>query len=180
MRPGLAAASLLLLATPSLATEGVLSAEEIARRLAGEADAAAGDVVGTAPRPVAADRSRYRHLPVAVTFASGRTDLGEEGRSALEGVLHELRPIIDGEVPVIVAAHTDASGSAAANRRVSQARAEAVRDYIALRLQQPPSRIEALGLGESELLPALPPEDPRQRRVELLLGPAEAPTGEVR
>jgi outer membrane protein OmpA-like peptidoglycan-associated protein len=63
-----------------------------------------------------------------VTFATGSADLTGDSRTVLDIVAESLKGNPD--VKVEVAGHTDITGSAATNRRLSQARAESVRDYL--------------------------------------------------
>ena len=63
--------------------------------------------------------------------------------------------------------HTDASGAADYNLRLSQRRAEAVVAYLVSR-GVAWQRLRAVGYGESRPLPAYGPADPRQRRVEIV------------
>ena len=63
--------------------------------------------------------------------------------------------------------HTDATGEAAYNRRLSQRRADAVVAYLVSR-GVVPYRLRAVGYGESRPLVFFPATDPRQRRVEIV------------
>lgn len=76
---------------------------------------------------------------------------------------------------VIVAAHTDNRGDPDTNRALSQARAEAVRDYL-VRQGVPPERLDAQGHGADRPIASNETSLGREanRRVELLL-PAPAP-----
>ena len=63
--------------------------------------------------------------------------------------------------------HTDSSGGAGYNLRLSQLRADAVVAYLVSR-GVPRDRLRAIGHGESRPLASLDPGDPRQRRVEIV------------
>lgn len=68
-----------------------------------------------------------------------------------------------------VVGHTDSDGSARANQQLSEARAQAVVDYLVANGGVDAGRLEAEGRGESELLvdPEVTPEDKqRNRRIE--------------
>ena len=63
--------------------------------------------------------------------------------------------------------HTDSSGGAGYNQRLSQLRADAVVTYLVSR-GVASDRLRAVGHGESRPLASLDPADPRQRRVEIV------------
>ena len=67
---------------------------------------------------------------------------------------------------VIIVGHTDAKGSEAYNLGLSERRAQSVRNYLVLQYKIDPSRLWPLGLGESQPLPGVAPEDGTNRRVE--------------
>jgi len=73
-----------------------------------------------------------------------------------------------------VVGHTDSDGSARVNEQLSQARAQAVVDYLVANAGVDSDRLEAEGRGESELLvdPEVTPQDKqRNRRIEWELLP---------
>ncbi len=67
---------------------------------------------------------------------------------------------------VIIVGHTDAKGTNTYNLALSERRAQSVRNYLVLRHKIDPSRLWPLGLGESQLLPGINPDDGANRRVE--------------
>jgi OOP family OmpA-OmpF porin len=67
---------------------------------------------------------------------------------------------------VVVEGHTDASGSAAYNDRLSFRRATAVKQYLVYRHNISPSSLVVEGKGENDPLPGTDPYDPRNRRVQ--------------
>jgi outer membrane protein OmpA-like peptidoglycan-associated protein len=73
-----------------------------------------------------------------------------------------------------IAGHTDATGSAEYNQRLSERRAEAVRNYLVFQYDLEPARIEAAGFGKTRLLVPSRPEDGINRRVQVInLGEAQ-------
>jgi outer membrane protein OmpA-like peptidoglycan-associated protein len=70
----------------------------------------------------------------------------------------------------LIEGHTDASGSAGANQKLSQERAEEVRLYL-VALGVHPSRLRAVGKGASELADPLNPLAGANRRVRVVTQP---------
>jgi OOP family OmpA-OmpF porin len=63
-----------------------------------------------------------------VNFATGKAEITPESREVLDRVAASL--VANPEIKVDVAGHTDNTGSRAMNVKLSQARADAVRDYL--------------------------------------------------
>jgi len=101
-----------------------------------------------------------------VTFATGRADLSDAARAILLTVAQSLaaRPGIQVEV----AGHTDNTGSRAGNLRLSQARADAVREFL-VRNGVPAEQLTARGYGPDQPVATNASAAGRQqnRRVEL-------------
>ncbi len=101
-----------------------------------------------------------------VNFRSGSAELVTGSLLVLEGVARSM--LAHPEAMIEIRGHTDATGSAEANRALSQQRALAVRDAL-IRFGVAPSRITAIGYGED--YPIAPNDTPegraRNRRVEL-------------
>jgi OmpA-OmpF porin, OOP family len=71
----------------------------------------------------------------------------------------------------LIAGHTSATGSAAHNQKLSEARARSVRAYLIEHFHIAPARIEAAGYGSSRPLADYPPAALQQRRVEIITLP---------
>ena len=65
-----------------------------------------------------------------------------------------------------ITGHTDTSGSAEYNLRLSQKRAVMVGTYLAETGRIDPTRIQSVAMGETQPLPDIKGHDPRNRRVE--------------
>ncbi|MCA3241643.1 MAG: OmpA family protein [Rubrivivax sp.] len=85
--------------------------------------------------------------------------LGDLVAAMISPELKDTRFVIEG--------HTDARGNAAANRRLSQERAEEVRQYLML-LGVHASRLKAVGKGSSEPANTKDPLAAENRRVRVV------------
>ncbi|UFN47567.1 OmpA family protein [Roseomonas sp. OT10] len=117
----------------------------------------------TAPAGVAA-------VSITVRFATGSStltpaaerELAPLGRALSSAELAPYRFRIEG--------HTDTVGTAEENQLLSERRAAAVREYLVRQFRVAPDRLEAVGLGESQLLVPTGDQVPeaRNRRVQVL------------
>ena len=74
----------------------------------------------------------------------------------------------------LILGHTDARGDRRYNLTLSQERAEAIRAALISPFGISPARIEAVGLGEEQLLNSQNPEAAENRRVQLInIGPVK-------
>ena len=72
----------------------------------------------------------------------------------------------------LIVGHTDGVGNRVSNLKLSQQRADAIREALIQPFGIDPSRIEAVGLGEEQLLRPENPEAAQNRRVQLInIGP---------
>lgn len=106
-------------------------------------------------------------LMVEISFEFDSAKLTPQARQKLNAVAASLSgPELSG-VQLTLEGHTDASGSADYNLRLSQRRANAVVAYLTLHGVSR-DRLRAAGYGEYRLLPEYAPTDDRQRRVEIV------------
>jgi OOP family OmpA-OmpF porin len=105
-----------------------------------------------------------------VTFRAGSSALTAASRPILDGVAQSL--VANGTIKVEVQGHTDNSGAAATNRRLSQARANSVRNYL-ISKGVDGARLTAVGYGPDQ--PKVPNTSAanraQNRRVELKMIP---------
>jgi outer membrane protein OmpA-like peptidoglycan-associated protein len=127
---------------------------------------AAGMRVDAAGCPILFTEARTPVVLRGVTFETGRSALKPDSYTILDIVAASL--IANPDIKIEIAGHTDATGSAATNTRLSQARADAVRAYLASK-GVAPQRMVAKGYGPSQpIAPNTTPDGRAQnRRVEL-------------
>jgi outer membrane protein OmpA-like peptidoglycan-associated protein len=101
-----------------------------------------------------------------VNFATGKAELTPESQAILDGVAESL--VANEEIKVQVGGHTDNTGSAAVNKRLSAARAETVRAYLESK-GVAADRLTARGYGPSKPVASNKTAEGRaqNRRVEL-------------
>ncbi len=108
-----------------------------------------------APAPAPAPTVQKITLDSKVLFDFDKAVLKPEGKAAIDSqVVGKLAQIQKLEV-VLVSGHTDPLGHREAyNQKLSERRAETVRDYLVSK-GVPKDKIEALGLGEKQLVPGV-------------------------
>jgi outer membrane protein OmpA-like peptidoglycan-associated protein len=74
---------------------------------------------------------------------------------------------------VTVEGHTDALGSDEINRKISQDRADAVRQYLLANMSVPASRFDSVGFGETKPIASNETDEGRtkNRRIDLVIRP---------
>ncbi|WP_018315211.1 OmpA family protein [Cupriavidus sp. UYPR2.512] len=104
-------------------------------------------------------------------FRSGSATLAPGSNRVMFGALEIIKA--HPEKRVLVAGHTDATGTPAANLRLSQARAASVRDWLADAAGLPPTHFAVQGYGDTRPKAANDTEAGRaaNRRVEITLVP---------
>jgi outer membrane protein OmpA-like peptidoglycan-associated protein len=105
-----------------------------------------------------------------VLFTSGKSDLLPMAREKLDEVAKVLKE--QNNPPLLIEGHTDSAGSASDNRKLGQARADAVRSHLVSR-GYPESKIRAVGIGaDRPIAPNSSPEGrANNRRVEIVVNP---------
>ena len=125
---------------------------------------------------VASDTVYVRREPLAlpslagVNFFSGSANLTPEAKEILDNAALTLRRLLqrDASVLIEIAGHTDDVGSDESNLRLSQARAENVKNYFIDKCI-PPEKMRTAGYGERNPIDVntTPEGRGRNRRVEL-------------
>ena len=103
-----------------------------------------------------------------IQFDTGSAQIRPESTPTLRDVARMLETHPD--LRLTIEGHTDATGAESGNRSLSQKRAEAVKQYLTAEYNVEPSRLTAVGKGESS--PVAPNDTPEgrqsNRRVELV------------
>jgi len=108
--------------------------------------------------------------PFIVFFDWDRADITPQAASILDNAATAYQQT--GQAQVVLAGHADRSGSTAYNDRLSQRRAEAVRQYLAGRgVPEGSTRTEAFGENRPLVETADGVREPQNRRVEITFGP---------
>lgn len=110
-----------------------------------------------------------RSVDLTVPFARDSAKLTAPAQEQLD----ELGAALAGDklkpFGVGVYGHTDASGKAAYNQKLSEERAVAVVQYLVRRFSLEPKRFRHAGYGEKRLLTGIDANSPRHRRVEIVV-----------
>jgi outer membrane protein OmpA-like peptidoglycan-associated protein len=127
---------------------------------------AAGTRVDAAGCPILFTEARTPVVLRGVTFASGKSALNPDSYTVLDIVAASL--VANPDIRIEIAGHTDNTGSPAVNTRLSQARADAVRAYLASK-GVGPDRMMAKGYGPTVPVATntTPAGRAQNRRVEL-------------
>jgi OmpA-OmpF porin, OOP family len=142
------------------------------RQLAAESlrDPSRADRMNRAPLTDQLDK--LAQLTIAIQFDFNSARIRPDSFRAVGLMADALyHPYLQGYRFLIVG-HTDAKGSREYNLKLSQQRADAIRDALINPFGISPTRIEAVGLGEEQLLKRSSPEAAENRRVQLInVGP---------
>lgn len=103
-----------------------------------------------APAPVAAPTSAVKRftLRADTLFAFDKYDLKPEGKQAIDQLIGELRDIDPKEGKILVVGYTDRIGSAAYNQKLSERRANTVRNYL-VEKGVPADKVASEGRGKA-------------------------------
>lgn len=102
-------------------------------------------------------------LPVQFGFDSAAIE--PAARRQLDALAQGIR-LLPPDRSVVIEGHTDALGGDDYNERLSQRRAQAVRQYLVAQHGISASRLQAVGRGEHAPLPGHEPGAPENRRVQ--------------
>jgi outer membrane protein OmpA-like peptidoglycan-associated protein len=118
--------------------------------------------------PLLADLDKLAQLTIAIQFDFDSARIRPDSFQAVGLMADALyHPYLQGYRFLIVG-DTDGKGSREYNLKLSQQRADAIREALVKPFGISPSRIEAVGLGEEQMLKPEAPEAAENRRVQLI------------
>jgi len=118
--------------------------------------------------PLSEQLDRLAQITIAVQFDFNSARIRPESYRSVGLMADTLyHPYLLG-YRVLVVGHTDGKGSREYNLKLSQQRADAIREALVNPFGIEPRRIEAIGLGEEQLLNRANPEAAENRRVQLI------------
>jgi len=117
------------------------------------------------PAPVAAPTTNLN-----IEFATGSATLTPQATSELDQLGKALTSAQLAAFNFKIVGHTDTVGDPATNQSLSDARARAVKSYLEAKYSIADTRLQATGVGETDLLVATPPQtpEPRNRLVQVI------------
>jgi outer membrane protein OmpA-like peptidoglycan-associated protein len=98
-------------------------------------------------------RDYVRSIDIAINFASGSWEIGEEEVPKLQALAEAILKLIEAnpDTVIMLEGHTDAVGSREDNASLSDRRAEAVAEIFTSEFQIPPENLVTQGYGEQHL-----------------------------
>ena len=118
--------------------------------------------------PLSEQLNKLAQFTVAIQFDFNSARIRPESYRTVGLIADALyHPYLQG-YRFLVVGHTDGKGSREYNLKLSQQRADAIRDALVNPFGINPGRIEAVGLGEEQLLNRANPEAAENRRVQLI------------
>ena len=107
---------------------------------------------------------------LTVNFAFGSAELTPEAMRTLDELGRALSSKDLASYKFRIEGHTDTVGTKEQNLTLSERRAAAVVDYVTRKYGVDPTRLQAIGVGEEQLLVPTPPQtpEPRNRRVQVI------------
>lgn len=176
MRTAVAMAAVALLAAGSLApntssAQGTPSTNQIVKSLTPTSTSGATRGIRVAPTGTGgAPAAETPAVSLTVQFATGSAELTPQATHVLDNLGKALNTPSLANYRFRIEGHTDTVGTREYNKVLSERRAEAVVDYLASNFHVDRSRVQAIGMGEDDLLVPTPDQtaEPRNRRVQVV------------
>jgi OmpA-OmpF porin, OOP family len=195
---GWSAATLILLAASAMPLRAQTAADDVVKQLSGLTAPANLDLAALRQEAVTrlkskADAQPLRRailvpdllkLPQAsfdIQFDEDSTIVRPPSYATMGRIADALYNPAMAKYTILIVDHTASGGRRDANLTLSQRRADAIRDILVSTFKVSAKRVQSLGLGEEQLLDALHPAAPANRRVqivtvgELAVEPKQAP-----
>jgi outer membrane protein OmpA-like peptidoglycan-associated protein len=120
-------------------------------------------------RPPLVDRlNNMAQITIAIAFEFNSAQISTDSFKAVGLMADALNSPYLQNARFVIVGNTDAVGNREYNLKLSQERADAIRDALINPFGINPGRLEAVGLGEEQLLDAAHPDAAENRRVQLI------------
>jgi outer membrane protein OmpA-like peptidoglycan-associated protein len=107
-------------------------------------------------------------VSLLITFETNSATLTARSRQSLDVVGQALASNKLAQFRFAIEGYADPRGSSTANQKLSQQRAESVRAYLVQNMHIDPSRLDAVGKGDRELMNKSIVDAPENRRVTIV------------
>ena len=118
--------------------------------------------------PVGTVAAKPASASLLITFETNSAELTERAKQSLDVVGQALSSNKLAEFRFALQGHADPRGNSESNLRLSQLRAESVRQYLVQNKHIKDGRLEAVGKGDTEVLNMANPAAPENRRVTIV------------
>jgi OmpA-OmpF porin, OOP family len=119
-------------------------------------------------RTTYAKPSKPASASLLITFETNSAALTTHAKQSLDVVAQALSSSKLADFRFVIQGHADPRGDSESNMRLSQLRAESVRQYLVQDKHVEDGRLEAVGKGDKELLNSSNPIAPENRRVTIV------------
>jgi outer membrane protein OmpA-like peptidoglycan-associated protein len=117
---------------------------------------------------LAASAAKQASASLLITFETNSAELTPRAKQSLDVVGEALNSNKLAEFRFAIEGHADPRGGSELNQRLSQLRAESVRQYLVQNKHVEDRRLEAVGKGDKELMNFANPIAPENRRVTII------------
>lgn len=130
----------------------------------------ASSAAPAAAMPLSSSDVAAPNANLAVDFETGSAELTPRAMATLDQLGKALTSPELAAYNFKIAGHTDTVGDPSINQSLSDQRAQAVKSYLEAKFGISDARLQAVGLGENDLLDPTPPQTPdqRNRRVQII------------
>jgi OmpA-OmpF porin, OOP family len=152
----------------------VIDSNTIIRSLTPSANVAKRGLKIESSGGVESDTGGGGKITLDIRFGNDSDQLNQTTEGQLDALGKALASPELARARFLIAGHTSNTGTPEHNRKLSGARAQAVRAYLINRFHLAPDLIDATGYGSSRPLPNFAPNSLQQRRVEVVRLPAHS------